>query len=181
MKLLQLSNSERKKKMKMNILRHRQKLLKYLQNDLTLKTKIINVDRNNVVDSNIFNEVKIELPLKVEVIQELIPEEKLKCGSTDNNASIGSNSEWLSICQNENETLLDTKRRSSRLELVKNDVHHQHNTRNEDCKYIYVLRHNIIVSLTVIFFFKLCTTLIKLPVREINKEKRKISSLGNLV
>lgn len=132
MKMLQLSDIERRKQMKLNIIRHREKLLKYLGNTNipNLRNKINKLLPSNVIDSSLIDELKQESTVKVEVKNEVIDEEKQKCKNKDD-ISIASNSECPSICESENETPVET-RRSSRLGLVKKDVHHS--TRNEDCK-----------------------------------------------
>lgn len=137
--MLTLSDSERKKKMRLNILRHREKLLKILVNssETTIKSKILKLyNPNETIDLNEIDKVEEKPPLKVEVKQEVIDLENIKCDNTDeDNVSVGSNSEWNTIRESENETLVGN-RRSTRLKSVVKDVHH--NTRNEDCKYTYV-------------------------------------------
>jgi hypothetical protein len=152
--------------MRLNIIRHRETLLKYLGNidDTTLRNKINKLHPSNVIDSNLIEELKQESPVKVEVKEEVIYEEQPKPKSEDE-ISVGSNNEWQSICESKIETPVET-RRSSRLELVKKDAHHS--TRREDCKYIihfYFLiidKYVIILLLTMFNFIFLsclrCTT-----------------------
>ncbi|XP_025424488.1 uncharacterized protein LOC112693580 isoform X2 [Sipha flava] len=137
MKMLKLSNIERRKLMRLNIIRHRETLLKYLGNidDTTLRNKINKLHPSNVIDSNLIEELKQESPVKVEVKEEVIYEEQPKPKSEDE-ISVGSNNEWQSICESKIETPVET-RRSSRLELVKKDAHHS--TRRED--FVYDVPH----------------------------------------
>lgn len=72
--MLHSLNKENRRKMRINIMRHRLKLLKYLENDLPLKSKTIKLEHSDV-DSNISNEGKNKPSKEVEFKQEVQLEE----------------------------------------------------------------------------------------------------------
>jgi hypothetical protein len=80
--------------MRLNIIRHRETLLKYFRNidDVNLRNKINKLHPINGIDSNLIEELKQVSPVKVEVEKEVIDEEQPKSKSEDD-FSVGSNNE----------------------------------------------------------------------------------------
>lgn len=118
-----LSNEESKRLMRLNIIRHRQKLLKYLENinDTVLKPKI----KLDPIDLEIIK-IKHKPALEVTVKKELI-EDKYNIENDD--ISIGSNENWNN--EPTEEVDISSRRRSNRIKTVQ---HISKNKNKEDCK-----------------------------------------------
>lgn len=128
-------NEDSKRQMRLNIIRHRQKLLKYLENinDTDLKPKI-KLDFNDLEEFNLENNVKAKPKSKVKVKEELIEEQY---DSSDELISVGSE-EWNVSYQSSNDTSINSRRKSRRIEAVQHDGQKLwRKTTKEDCKFIF--------------------------------------------
>lgn len=147
----QWPDDEDKTEMRLNILRHRQKLLKLLEDvdDTVLKPKI-KLDPNDFETLNLLSQPKFEI--KSEIKQELLDEGDDEIQFSDGNSnsdneliSVGSNEEWngsYQTCTSDEVELDNCRRRSRRLEIY--DGHRQllcnENKKND---YVYYLDNRI--------------------------------------
>jgi len=117
--------------MRLNIIRHRQQLLKHLENinDTVLKPKI-QLNSSDLERLNL-NAVKQKpvLPTKEELIE--------ICDTSDELISVGSNEEWKDGALTADKTDIDSRRKSKRLDLT-NGIRKLCDNKNNDCKYISI-------------------------------------------
>lgn len=128
-------NEDSKRQMRLNIIRHRQKLLKYLENinDTDLKPKI-KLDLDDLEEFNLENNIKAKRRSKIKVKEEFNEEQY---DSSDELISVGSE-EWNASYQTSDEININSRRRSRRIEAVQHDGQKLwKNKTKEDCKFIY--------------------------------------------
>lgn len=140
------SNKERKRKMRLNIIRHRQQLLKYLENvnDTIIKPKIkLNSSDLEQLNSNVA-EQRLVLPVKIK------KEEPIEtCDTSDELISVGSNEGWNDSGHLTSDQV-DPRRKSKRFDSI-NSLRKLSDNKNKDCKYKISLLIRICVH-----YFQLC-------------------------
>lgn len=117
-----LANNESKRQMRLNIIRHRQKLLKYLENinDTVLKPKI-KLDPIDLEKLKIEQVSTLDATIKTELIDD----------TYDDDISVGSNENWNNDHQLAEDINENSRRKSRRIESVQ---HISKNKNKEDCK-----------------------------------------------
>jgi len=135
------SNKERKRQMRLNIIRHRQQLLQHLENvnetNLKCQIKLNSSDIEKLNLNAIINKPVFPIQVKQELIE--------ISDTSDELISVGSTEEW-------NDSLdIDSKRKSKHLEST-NALKKLYDSKN-DCKYTFIDQCNLFTLYISLYYY----------------------------